>query len=146
MADELEIRSATAADREGLITLWTEAFPQFPPWNDPAEMLEAKLAFQPEGMLVGILKGEVIASVMAGYDGHRGLINTLAVAPNQRGKGYGALMLDAACTHLEAQGAVKINLQIRGDNLKLKEYYEKIGFTTEERISMAKLVGKYAKR
>ncbi len=43
---------------------------------------------QPEWFLVGLVEDRIIASVMAGYDGHRGWINYLAVDPDFRRAGH----------------------------------------------------------
>lgn len=132
----ITIRPFEPQDRQAIISLWAEAFPDDPPWNAPAAMLRAKEDFQPGGLLVGVNETAVVAVVMAGYDGHRGWINALAVAAPCRGRGYGKAMLQAAVALLEGQGAVKVNLQIRGDNTRLEGFYQSCGFTTENRISM----------
>ena len=136
MAAAIEIRPYKDKDRDALTRLWGEVFPDDPPWNEPEGMLAAKLAFQPRGLLVGLVDGAVAAAVMAGYDGHRGWINALAVSPQYRGREYGKAMVAAALDELEAMGAVKINLQIRGGNTRLQRWYESLGFAAEDRISM----------
>lgn len=133
----LQIRPFAIADSADVIALWAEAFPEDPPLNDPAMMLAAKQESQPRGLLVGTVSDQVIAVVMAGYDGHRGWINSLAVRADHRGKGYGKAMLDAAVNDLDARGAVKVNLQIRGGNTRLEQFYQSCGFETELRISMS---------
>jgi ribosomal protein S18 acetylase RimI-like enzyme len=140
----LKIRPYEQSDRDPVIALWAEAFADDPPWNDPAMMLSEKLAFQPKGLLVGIAADQVIAVVMAGYDGHRGWINALAVSANHRGRGYGKAMLYAAINDLDSHGAVKVNLQIRGDNTALEGFYRSCGFISENRISMGMLTPKGA--
>jgi hypothetical protein len=54
------------------------------PWNDPQRDIETKLRFQPELLLVGLHGERLVACVMAGYEGHRGWINYLAVVPELR--------------------------------------------------------------
>ena len=136
---DLTIRADVDTDQDDLIALYQLAFPYDPPWNDPSDMIACKKAIDAEGLLVGLYQGKVMASVMAGYDGHRGWINCLAVHPDHRGQDYGAAMIDAAIDLMTARGAVKVNLQIRGDNTALKRYYEGLGFETEDRISMGLL-------
>ena len=133
----LKIRAYQAEDHDDLVALLDEAFPNDPPWNAPPLLIAAKLAHSPQGLLVGIADdGTLAAAVLAGYDGHRGWINTLSVLKAYRGRDYGKAMIDAAIAHLKAEGAVKINLQIRGDNTRLQRYYERLGFITEDRISL----------
>ena len=140
--DQLTIRAYQASDNHDLITLYGLAFPHDPPWNNPAEMINSKIAIDPEGLLVGLDHGKLVASVMAGYDGHRGWVNCLAVHPDNRGQGFGAVMVDAAIDMMTKRGAVKVNLQIRGDNTSLQDYYESLGFETEHRISMGLLTSR----
>lgn len=69
----MQIRTFHAADEGALIALWDECR-LTRPW--------------PELLLVGVADGAVMASAMAGYEGHRGWMNYLAVAPRFRGRGY----------------------------------------------------------
>lgn len=133
----LHIRTAEDNDLSALTALYRESFPDDPPWNEPQAMIAAKRKVQPEGLLVGINQdGDLVATIKAGYDGHRGWINSLAVKPEERGQDYGKQMMDHAIALLTAWGAVKVNLQIRGGNTSLKAYYESLGFEEEPRISM----------
>jgi len=134
---DLTIRGYDHKDHDGLAMLYRLAFPDDPPWNKPEDMIASKIAFDHEGLLVGLIGGQVVASIMAGYDGHRGWINALAVHPDHRGQGYGAMMMRQAVALLTKRGAVKINLQIRGDNHRLQRYYESLGFEAEDRLSMS---------
>ena len=143
MTTSLTIRTYQPADHDDLTALYLDAFPHDPPWNEPKIMIAEKIAHQPQGLMVGLdANGTLIASIKAGYDGHRGWINSLAVAPSARGNGHGKAMMDHAIAWLNDLGAVKVNLQIRGDNLSLKAYYETLGFEEEHRISMGLLTKK----
>ncbi|NRA03541.1 MAG: acetyltransferase GCN5, partial [Myxococcales bacterium] len=51
------------------------------PWNDPRRDIARKGQIQPELFLVGLVDETIVGSVMAGYGGHRGWINYLAVLP-----------------------------------------------------------------
>ena len=84
----MEIRQFTTADEAALIQLW-ERCGLTRPWNDPRQDIRRKLAVRPDLFLVGIVDGAVVGSVMAGYEGHRGWINYLAVAPECRRQGLG---------------------------------------------------------
>ena len=75
---------------------------------------------------------------MAGYEGHRGWINYLAVDPEFRRKGLGKTMMKAAETYLEHFECPKINLQIRAQNHQVIEFYKSIGFLQEEVINMGR--------
>ena len=108
------------------------------PQNNPLRDIERKLQVNPEWILVGELDGKIIASSMAGYDGHRGWIYYLAVSPQYQRKSYAKQMMKREEQLLKAAGCPKINLQVRATNQKVIEFYESIGFTNDEVISFGK--------
>ncbi len=136
-AQALQIRRFAAADRRRVITLW-RACDLVVPWNDPERDIDAKLVFQPELFLVGELAGQVEATVMAGYEGHRGWINYLAVAPERRRLGLGRRMMEAAEGELRKLGCPKINLQVRRGNRDVLAFYGRIGFRPDDSVSLGK--------
>jgi len=108
------------------------------PWNDPAKDIRRKLTVRPDLFMVGVVDGNVVASVMAGYEGHRGWLNYLAVAPEHRRRGYGrALVAEAERLLLEA-GCPKINLQVRSANRSVIQFYRRLGYDVDEVVSMGK--------
>ena len=137
MAGEWEIRPFEARDGEAVVALW-HACGLVVPWNDPVKDIERKLRVQREMFLVGSLGGGVVATVMAGYEGHRGWVNYLAVAPECRRQGLGRRMMEAAQAGLRAMGCPKINLQIRKSNLSAARFYRSLGYVEDESISMGK--------
>ena len=135
----MEIRKFTADDRQGLIRLWGQAFPDDLPHNAPAAMLDAKR--QVDDLIFVAADGDtIVGACMAGYDGHRGWLYAVAVAREVRRRGTGGQLVRAAVAALEARGCVKVNLQVRATNHAVAAFYESLGFATEERISMGKLL------
>ena len=137
MHDAIEIRSFRQEDEAPLIKLW-ERCELVVAWNDPSKDISRKVQLDPEGLLLGWYDKSLIASVMAGYEGHRGWINYLAVDPVFRRKGLGKTMMKAAETYLEQFECPKINLQIRAKNHQVIEFYKSIGFLQEDVINMGK--------
>ena len=133
----LLIRKFQESDEQGLVSLWNVCKLTVP-WNNPYKDIKSKLSVQPELFLVGYLKDELIASVMAGYDGHRGWINYFAVHPDFQSRGFGKQLMDYVENMLRELGCPKINLQIREGNKKVLSYYQKLGFVQEKRIHMSK--------
>ncbi|MGZ5921815.1 MAG: GNAT family acetyltransferase [Rhizomicrobium sp.] len=127
-------------DLEGIDALWREAFPDDQPRHRAEVVIPAKLAFQPDLLLVARDQDRVVGSVMVGYDGHRGWINRLAVLKARRAQGVGALLMHEAEDRLRALGCRKINLQVRTANRAVVEFYRSLGYDVEERISMSKLI------
>jgi ribosomal protein S18 acetylase RimI-like enzyme len=96
-----------------------------------------------DGLLLVALESEtVVGTVMAGYDGHRGWIYSVAVAPTHRRRGIGKSLMECAERALIERGCVKINLQIMEGNAAVTEFYEKLGYLVEKRISMGKRIVK----
>lgn len=134
---ELDVRPYHPTDEEQVIKLWQECG-LVVPQNNPQRDISLKLQVQPELFLVGLVASEVVATIMAGYEGHRGWLNYLAVAPELQRQGVGRRMVEAATARLEAMGCPKINLQIRASNTAVIEFYKRIGFTMENVVSMGK--------
>ena len=129
------IRPFKEGDEEALVSLWNMCKLTVP-WNNPHKDIARKLKVQAELFLVGYLEDKLIASVMAGYDGHRGWINYFAVHPDFQAMSYGKQLMDNVENGLRELGCPKINLQIREENDKIFSYYQKLGFVEEKRISM----------
>jgi ribosomal protein S18 acetylase RimI-like enzyme len=131
------VRPFVAANEAAVIALW-ERCGLTRPWNDPRKDIRRKLAVRPDLFLVGALNGVVVASVMAGYEGHRGWINYLAVAPEHQGKGFGRAMMAEAEHRLREAGCPKINLQVRSANTTVVEFYQRLGYTVDDVVSLGK--------
>lgn len=133
----IEIRGFEESDSDDVVALWS-ACGLLRPWNDPRKDIARKLTVQRDLFLVGCAGGRIVGTVMAGYDGHRGWINYLAVDPAQRRQGIARSLVDAVETRLRARGCPKINLQIRADNREAIAFYQRIGFAEDASISMGK--------
>jgi ribosomal protein S18 acetylase RimI-like enzyme len=134
---KMEIRPFDPHDEESVVQLWTDCG-LVVPWNNPHRDIQRKLKIQPEMFLVACSDSQIIATVMAGYDGHRGWINYLAVHPQYQHSGIGRRMMDEAESRLRAAGCPKINLQVRSKNATVIEFYERIGFKTDDVVSLGK--------
>ena len=133
----MDIRPFELDDEPAVIDLW-EKCGLTRPWNDPKKDVQRKLRVQAETFLVGVVDGAVVATAMAGYDGHRGWINYLAVAPEHRRRGYGRAIVTEAERRLREAGCPKINVQVRSSNASAIEFYRAVGFAVDEVLSMGK--------
>jgi ribosomal protein S18 acetylase RimI-like enzyme len=131
------VRAYKEADEARVIELWTFGG-LVKPWNDPKKDIERKLKVQRELFLVAELEGSVVGVVMAGYEGHRGWVNYLAVDIGQRRRGIGSALMRDVERRLRALGCPKINLQVRLDNSAVQRFYAAIGFGVDETVSMGK--------
>jgi ribosomal protein S18 acetylase RimI-like enzyme len=131
------IRPYEARDEEQVIDLWRRC-DLVMPWNEPHADIATKLTQQADLFLVAVLDGRVVGSAMAGFDGHRGWVNYVAVAPELQGSGVGRALMAAVETALRARGCPKLNLQVRRWNTQAVGFYERLGYTVEDMISMGK--------
>ena len=131
------VRIFAMPDKTAVISLW-QACELIVPQNDPGKDIDRKLAVNPELFLVGEHRGEVVASVMGGYEGHRGWINYLAVTPDHRGNGYGKMIMSEIEARIRAKGCPKINLQVRSSNDAVIRFYESLGYGRERVAGMGK--------
>lgn len=133
----MQIRAFEAADEEEVIALWSRCG-LLRPWNDPRKDIARKQSVQRNLFLVAIVDGAIAATLMAGYEGHRGWINYLAVDPTLRRRGIGRALMAEAELRLRQLGCPKINLQIRRDNREAIAFYERIGFREDPVVSFGK--------
>ena len=135
--DEMKIRRYRSADQDAVVALWHRC-ELVCPQNDPLKDIRRKLQVNPEWFLVGEKNGSLVATCMAGYEGHRGWINYLAVDPEHRRQGLAGQIVATAETHLRGAGCPKINLQVRNSNQKALGFYQAIGYTIDDVISLGK--------
>lgn len=133
----MEIRSFIESDRNAVIELW-QACGLTRPWNDPDSDISRKLAVQPELFFIGEVDQKVIASAMAGYDGHRGSVFYLAVSPEYQNRGFGKLLMRKVEDTLKAMGCPKLNIVVRSSNEAVLAFYGHLGYTTDDVVSVGK--------
>jgi ribosomal protein S18 acetylase RimI-like enzyme len=135
----VEIRAFQPSDEPAVILLW-EKCDLLRPWNDPTKDIRRKLEVQPEMFIVGVLNEELVATAMAGYEGHRGWVNYLAVAPELQGKGFGRAIMAEVEKLLNQAGCPKVNVQVRGTNSSAIEFYRRIGYRIDDVVGLGKRI------
>ena len=123
--------------KDAVIELWQKCN-LTRPWNNPESDIERKLKVNPDLFLVGLIDDTVVATVMGGYEGHRGWVNYLAVDPAYQRNGLGRKMMEELEKRILSTECPKINLQIRTDNTDAILFYKSIGYRKDEVISMGK--------
>jgi len=126
--------------RPCVMELWETVFGYETAHNTPSLAIDKKLA-EADGLFFVALSGnEVVGTVLAGYDGHRGWLYSVVVHPSHRRKGIGVKLVRHAEHALTARGCMKIDLQIVSSNESVKTFYESLGYSIEPRISMGKKI------
>jgi len=133
----MEISEYQEKDAEAVIELWFKCRLVVPS-NNPRRDIERKLKVDRDLFLVGIINGKVIASVMGGYEGHRGWINYLAVDPAHRRNGYGRGIMQEVENRIRARGCPRINLQVRATNDAVIKFYQSLGYADDKVLGLGK--------
>ena len=139
------IRPFADTDEEAVVALWRSCG-LTRPWNDPHRDIARKKLVQRELFLVaeapssaaGQRAGAVVGTAMAGYDGHRGWVYYLAVAPERQGTGLGRALMTEVEVRLLALGCPKVNVQIRGGNEPVAAFYDRLGYTPDAATGLGK--------
>ena len=116
-------RKFRKSDSEKVIKLWKKC-KLVVPWNDPLKDINRKLSIKDNLFIIGEINKNIIASAMAGYDGHRGYIYYLAVLPEYQKKGIGSSLLSIVEKKLLHLVCPKINLFVRNTNIRVKTFYK----------------------
>ena len=128
------------AHRSQVVALWESVFGYDAPHNKPSVVLDKKIAENDGLFFVAVTRDLVVGTVMAGYDGHRGWIYSVAVSPSCRRQGIGSRLISVAERSLTEKGCVKINLQIMQGNESVAAFYSSLGYAVEQRVSMGKRI------
>lgn len=133
----MKIRQYDEGDQAEVISLWTECG-LVVSHNNPTRDIERKLKVDPDLFLVGTNESGIVATVMGGYEGHRGWVNYLAVRPAEQGKGFGQMIMRIIEARLKDKGCPKINLQIRTGNSEVIAFYSALGYDIDDVVSLGK--------
>lgn len=127
----MEIGDLCADEIEAAVALWvTSGLTR--PWNDATADARLALASPSSTILAGREAGTLIATIMAGFDGHRAWVYYLAVAPDQQGRKFGREMMAAAEAWLRERDAPRLNLMVRADNIVARRFYEALGYKASD--------------
>ena len=132
---EYKIRPFKSADQVAVIDLW-KICKLIRPWNSPEKDIQRKLDVQSDLFLVLEINKNIFGSVMAAYDGHRGVVNYLAVHPSYQKKGFGKLIMEYVEAELIRRGCPKINLLVRSDNHIVSDFYNKLLYQEQNDIKV----------
>jgi len=103
--------------------------------DTPAE-IEKKIARDPDLFIVAESGGNIVGSVMGGFDGRRGLVYHLAVAASFRGMGIGSRLMEEVESRLRAKGCLKCYLLVTRDNPEAEGYYQQRGWQPMDTVHL----------
>ncbi|CAN5393641.1 GNAT family acetyltransferase [soil metagenome] len=133
------IATALPGDAEATVALW-RACGLTRPWNDPQSDFAAAVKGSTSTLLVSREGAAIVASIMVGYDGHRGWVYYLAVSPDRRRSGLGRALMAEAEAWLRAHGAPKIQLMLRDGNHEALAFYEALGMERQPVVTLGRFL------
>lgn len=133
----LEIVTALPNDKAATVALWQEAG-LTRPWNDPDKDFDLACGGPASDVLIAREGGVLVGSLLVGFDGHRGWVYYLAVAPARRGEGIGRALMRAAEKWLKARNCPKIQLMVRDDNDSARGFYAAIGYQDQPVVTIGR--------
>lgn len=139
---DIHIRAFDEADTEAVIALWRDAFPEYnapdKPHREPRRSIANKVAMRDGLFFVAVRERRIAGTVMAGYDGHRGWVYSLAVARALRRRGVASALLHHAETALARRGCLKLNLQVLTGSREALAFYNAHGYAADNVVSLGK--------
>jgi ribosomal protein S18 acetylase RimI-like enzyme len=124
------IRAATPADVAAVVAFWAAAAE--PTSTDSPEAVAMLLLRDPGALILAESDGDIVGSVVAGWDGWRGSIYRLAVAPVARRAGLATALLAAAEARLTDLGAQRVHAIVVGNNTRAVTFWEASGWVHQE--------------
>lgn len=138
MADRPEIRPLKDSEIDAVVQLWRDC-DLVRPWNDArADIDFARKSGAAEVLVAAAPDGAIVGSAMVGNDGHRGWFYYVAVAPSLQKSGLGRRLIAAGEDWMRARGVEKAQLLIRDTNVKVRGFYESLGYGVQPRLLMAR--------
>jgi ribosomal protein S18 acetylase RimI-like enzyme len=133
----MHTRAYQTSDEADVVALW-QICDLTRPWNDPYKDIARKLQVRPDLFLVGEVQGQVMATAMFGYEGHRGWVNYLAVAPQHQRKGHAKTLMEHGEALLLASGCPKLSLLVRAGNTSVVSFYQALGYQEDVVVCLGK--------
>jgi ribosomal protein S18 acetylase RimI-like enzyme len=116
-------------DYQAVIQLWEGAGPGVHVRrSDQIDQIKRKLERDPDLFLLAESEGQIVGSVLGGFDGRRGMVYHLAVAALFRRHGIGAALMEELEARLKAKGCIRSYLLVTRDNHQAVKFYEDHGW------------------
>lgn len=133
------VRTFTWDDWPQVLGLWQTAGPGIHLGrSDTPDEIRKKWAQDPDLFLVAQDEAALIGAVLGGFDGRRGIVYHLAVAPHRRREGIGRALMAEIERRLAAKGCVKSYLLATPENRQAVDFYRRLGWDVMDMVLMGK--------
>ena len=133
-ADDITIRTATAADVDAVLGLWGVARTEHAVTEDRPEALRRLIDTDPLALLVAELDGALVGAVIAAWDGWRGNIYRLAIEPAHRRRGIGSALVRAGEESLQRRGARRVTALVAYEDERAAAFWDEAGYPLDSEI------------
>jgi GNAT superfamily N-acetyltransferase len=133
----IEIRAFRSGDGERLRALWDAC--DMHSVGDDDESLATMARRNPGTVMVAVAGGEIVASALGGWDGRRGWIYHVAVAPDRRRSGLGRRLVERIEAKLRELGAPKVNVMVEDDNPDGAAFWRELGYVLHDSSQYGKV-------
>lgn len=127
----MHLRPAIVEDIPAVLAFWKLAAEDSNRVGDDAATVAALIERDPAALTVVVDEGEIIGSLIAGFDGWRCHLYRFAVRPDRRRQGIGRLLLDAAEERFRRFGAWRADAMILDDNTLAHQAWTAHGYAAQ---------------
>jgi ribosomal protein S18 acetylase RimI-like enzyme len=132
------LRAAGVTDVPAVLALWHEADAE-PSHTDDERSLMKVIGHDPHALIVAEADGRIVGSVIAAWDGWRGSVYRLAVAPTSRHKGLGRRLVREAEERLAKDGAARLQAIVIESDAQASGFWRASGWEEQtERLRFVK--------
>jgi ribosomal protein S18 acetylase RimI-like enzyme len=131
------LRVGQLSDVESVLQLWATAKAE-PSHTDNVESLSRLIEHDPSALIVAEDRRSIVGSVIAGWDGWRGSIYRLVVAPSHRRLGLGRRLLFEAEARLAAQRCVRLQAIVVETESRAMGFWQASGW--EQQVHRSRFV------
>ena len=132
----MEIRTATTSDIDAVLAFWRDATE--PSTTDDAASVAALLAHAPDAILLAVEREAIVGTVIVGWDGWRGAMYRIAVAPSQRRRGIATSLVAEGERRLHEYGAKRLHMIVDPDDEAPRGFWTAVGYEPTAQLRFVK--------
>jgi ribosomal protein S18 acetylase RimI-like enzyme len=125
------LRHALPSDVPVLLEFWRSAAEDAHRPTDTAQAVEALIARDTDALILAVEDGDLVGTVIAGWDGWRCHLYRLAVAPSHRRHGIGRRLVAAAEERFRRLGGSRVDAMVLDGNAAAHDAWRACGYALQ---------------
>ena len=134
MADEIHLRECREDEGQAVLDLWRQAGDVVASPTDSLEEVKVAINHSAALFLVAESEGNIVGTIIGTFDGWRGEVYRLAVAPEVRRRGVARMLADAAEKWMGGQGCHRISAIVEKDHPWATGFWDAAGYQWHESV------------